>query len=79
MTLILREGIWRTLNGLFIGVAGAFLLTRFMTSLLFEVRPADPKAYLAVSILLLLVATIAGYLPARRAANVDPAIALRAE
>jgi len=79
MALILREGIWRTLNGLLIGLAGAFLLTRFMTSLLFEVRPADPMAYLAVSILLLLVATIAGYLPARRAANVDPAVALRAE
>ena len=79
MMLIMCEGFWKTGFGLLVGLARAFLLTRLMTSLLFDVRPSDPRAYVIVTGLLLLVATLAGFLPVRRAANVDPLIALRSE
>jgi predicted permease len=79
MTLILRQGLGKTALGLVIGLAGAFALSRYMGSLLFEVRPSDPVAFGAVSVLLLLVALLASWLPARRAAKVDPIVALRTE
>ena len=59
-----------------IGFIGAFGLTRVMASLLFSVRPDDPATYLAISLLLGAVAFLACYLPARRAAKLDPLIAL---
>ena len=62
-----------------IGLAGAVLLSRFITSLLFEVKPTDPLVYVVVSLVLLVVAGLASYLPARRAAKIDPLIALRDE
>jgi predicted permease len=77
--LILRQGLWKAGLGLAIGLAGAFYLSRFMASMLFDVRPSDPVAYLGVSLVLLLVALVASYLPARRASKVDPIIALRCE
>jgi predicted permease len=77
--LILRQGILMTLGGLVAGVAGAFALTRFLTGLLFEVRPTDPMIYLAVSVLLAAVAVAACLIPARRATKVDPLVALRYE
>lgn len=77
--LIVRQGLWKTLIGVVLGVAGATLLSRYLTSLLFEVRPTDSFVYVAVSLLLMLVAALASWLPARRAAKVDPVIALRAE
>jgi ABC-type antimicrobial peptide transport system permease subunit len=77
--LILRQGLWKAGLGLVIGLAGAFYLSGFMASLLFDVRPSDPVAYLAVSLVLLLVALVASYLPARRASKVDPIVALRCE
>jgi putative ABC transport system permease protein len=77
--MILRQGLWRAGIGLAIGLAGAFYLSRFMSSLLFGVQPTDPFAYVSVSVLLLLVALLASYLPARRAARIDPIIALRSE
>ncbi len=79
VTLILRQGLWKAGAGLALGLGGALYLTRFLRSLLFDVTVADPLAYVAVSLLLLLVALLAGWLPARRAAKVDPVIALRAE
>jgi predicted permease len=79
MRLILRQGLGKAGIGLAIGLVGAFCLSRFMTGLLFDVRPSDPVAYLAVSLLLLLVALLASWLPARRAAKVDPVVALRCE
>jgi putative ABC transport system permease protein len=62
--------------GVVAGLAGAFGLTRVMASLLFNVRPDDPTTYLAISFLLTAVAFLACYLPARRAAKLDPVIAL---
>lgn len=79
MTLILRQGLWKTTAGLVLGLGGALLLSRYMTSLLYDLQPTDPLAYAAVSILLLGVALVASYLPARRAARIDPIVALRNE
>ena len=77
--LILRQGLWKAGLGVACGLAGALGLSRSMTSLLFEVKPGDPLAYVAVSLVLLGVALLASYLPARRAAKIDPLIALRVE
>ena len=65
------------LGGVAIGVAAALMLTRFLTKLLFEVSPADPVTFAAVSALLLGMAVLASYLPARAATRVDPLTALR--
>jgi putative ABC transport system permease protein len=62
-----------------IGLAAAFALTRWMEDLLFDVSPADSWTYGVVAALLLLVAFFACWVPARRAANVDPMVALRQE
>ena len=75
--LILRQGLSKAGIGVGLGLVGASFLTQFMTSLLYEVRPTDPAAYIAVSLMLLAVALLASYLPARRAARVDPVVALR--
>jgi predicted permease len=78
-TLILRQGLWRGGIGVALGLIGAVLLSRSMTTLLFNVRPTDPAVYAAVSFVLIGVALLASYLPARRAARIDPLIALRDE
>ena len=77
--LILRQGLWKTGVGLVVGLGGAFYLSRYLASLLFDVKPTDPTVFLGVPVLLGLVALVASWLPARRAAKVDPVIALRAE
>jgi len=76
LRLVVRQGMTLAAIGVVAGLAGAFSLTRVMTSLLFHVRPDDPTTYLAISFLLIVVAFLACYLPARRAAKLDPAIAL---
>jgi len=63
--------------GLAAGMAAALALTRLITGLLYQVEPTDPATFVAVGVLLLVVAVLAGYLPARRAAAVDPVVALR--
>jgi predicted permease len=79
VALILRQGLGKAVIGLVAGLVGAGLLSRYMTSLLFDVKPADPVVYVGVSLVLLLVALLASYLPARRAARIDPMVALRCE
>lgn len=76
--MILRQGMWKTgLGVVVLGLIGAGLLSHYMTSLLFQVRPTEPAVYVAVSAVLLLVAALASYLPARRASKIDPLVALR--
>jgi putative ABC transport system permease protein len=77
--LILGRGVVLAASGALIGVGAAFWLTRVMQSLLFSVSATDPGTFVAVPILLVIVALIACYVPARRAVRVDPVTALRAE
>jgi predicted permease len=77
--LVVRQGMLMAAVGLGIGLAGAFALTRFMQALLFGVAAADPLTFAAIPLLLALVAVAASYIPARRAARIDPVVALRAE
>ena len=79
LRLVLAEGLKLTVLGVVLGLAGAFAVTRVLTNLLFAVKPTDPMTFVALSILLAAVALLAGYLPARRAAKVDPLVALRCE
>ena len=74
-----RQGIRVAAFGIAIGLVGAGALSRLLASLLFEVSPTDPLVFAASAIFLLIVAAAASWLPARRAAAVDPIIALRAE
>ena len=77
--LIVRQGLWKGIVGVVLGLVGAALLSSSMTSLLFNVRPTDPAVYASVSLVLIAVALLASYLPARRASLIDPLIALRDE
>jgi ABC-type antimicrobial peptide transport system permease subunit len=77
--MLLRQGIRLLAIGLLVGFAGAFALSRLIRSLLFSVSAADPAVYLAVNLLLGGAAMLACWIPARRAARIDPMITLRAE
>jgi len=74
-----REALGVVGIGLAIGVGGALALTRVLASLLYEVSPTDPLTFIGVAVVLGAVALTASYLPARRAARVDPIVALRQE
>ncbi|MCI0404243.1 MAG: ABC transporter permease [Acidobacteria bacterium] len=76
---VVGQGIGLALLGIGIGLAGAFALTRFITGLLFRIEPTDPATLVVVSALLAGVAFLACFMPARRAARVDPMVALRYE
>lgn len=77
--MILRQGVRLALVGVAIGMGAAFGLTRLMASQLFGVKPTDPLTFLSVALGLILIALIACYIPARRAAKVDPMVVLRYE
>lgn len=77
--LVLRQGLVRAVLGLTVGVAAAAFFTQALRKMLFDVSAADPLAYGGVAALLLVVALLASWLPARRAAKVDPIVALRCE
>lgn len=77
--MVVKNGTLLACTGALIGLAAAFLVTRLMASLLFGVGPRDPLTFLCVPIALITVAMLASYIPARRAAKVDPMAALRYE
>ena len=79
LVLFMREGIKLTLFGLIIGLIAAWSATRLLTSLLFDTRASDPATFVLISLLLVSIALLACFFPARRALSVDPMIALRSE
>jgi ABC-type antimicrobial peptide transport system permease subunit len=79
MELIVGQGIKLTLAGVLLGALGGFFAGRTMRALLYQVAPADPVTILVVGALLIAVAIVASYAPARRAVRVDPAETLRVE
>jgi putative ABC transport system permease protein len=79
VALVLREGVLMAAAGVTVGLAGSAALTRLMSSLLVGIAPTDPVAFATAGIILLFVAALASYVPARRAVRVDPIVALRAE
>jgi putative ABC transport system permease protein len=79
LTLVLRRGVVLTGLGLAIGLIGSFALTQVLSGVLYGVSPRDPGSYIGISLILFLIGVIASYVPARRAARVHPAVALRYE
>jgi len=79
LQMVLRSGMMLALIGIGIGLVGAFFLTRLMRTLLFGVTPTDALTFASVAVILFVVALLACYIPATRAAKVDPLIALRYE
>ena len=79
LRLVLNHGLKLTLIGAALGLVGAYLATRAITAVLYGVSATDPLTFVSVSILLIAVALLASYVPARRATKVDPLIALRNE
>jgi len=79
LKLVVGQGCKLALIGLAIGLAGAWASTRVLASLLFGVKPTDPLTFVSVPLLLMGLALLASYIPARRATKVDPAVALRYE
>ena len=75
--LVVMQSMRLAAIGVVIGLAGALAVTRTMRSLLFEVSPTDPVVLVVVPLLLMAIAAVASFVPARRAANVDPVEALR--
>jgi putative ABC transport system permease protein len=79
LVAILRQGLQLALIGIATGLAGAFALSRLLRSMLVGVKAGDPGTFISISLLLLTVAVLASYIPARRATKVDPMVALRYE
>jgi putative ABC transport system permease protein len=79
IALLVREGVWMITGGLTAGIVTAWILRRSVASLLFGISPEDAATFGGVALLLAVVALLAAYLPARRAAGIDPAVALRSE
>jgi ABC-type antimicrobial peptide transport system permease subunit len=79
LSLVARQGMALAVSGVMIGLAAALLLTRLIRRLLFDVEATDPITFAAISFLLLLIALLVSYIPAQRAARVDPMVSLRSE
>jgi ABC-type antimicrobial peptide transport system permease subunit len=79
LRLVVGQGLKLALIGVSVGIAAALVLTQFLASRLYGVKPADPLTFIAVSLILIAVTLAACYIPARRAAKVDPMVALRNE
>jgi putative ABC transport system permease protein len=79
LRLVLGQGIVLTQAGLLVGLVGASAVTKFLETLLFGITPLDPATFAAASVMFVLVATFASYIPARRATRVDPVVSLRCE
>jgi ABC-type antimicrobial peptide transport system permease subunit len=77
--LIVRQGMTLAISGLAIGLAGACVLTRLIRSLLFGVQATDPVTFVGISVLLAFIALLASYIPAQRAARIDPMVSLRCD
>ena len=79
MGLVVRQSLTLTTVGITLGLAGAATVTRHLKGMLFGLTPLDPATFIAVSLMFALIATVASYVPARRATKVDPLVALRCE
>jgi len=79
LLMVLGQSIWKLVIGLLVGIGGVLTVTRWMSSLLFGIRPTDPLTISLMATILFIVAMLASYIPARRAAKVDPMVALRNE
>jgi putative ABC transport system permease protein len=79
LMLVLRQGLMLILTGVVIGLIAALALTRFMSGLLYDLSARDPYTFVAISLLLVAIALLACYIPARRATRVEPTVALRYE
>jgi ABC-type antimicrobial peptide transport system permease subunit len=77
--MVLRQGLRRAIAGAAVGLVGALIVSHLMARLLHGVRPTDPLTLAGVALLLIAVALLACYIPARRAVRVDPLVALRHE
>ncbi len=79
ITQVIREGLGVSTIGLVIGLAGSLILSRSFETMVFGITPTDPVTYVGVIAVLLVAATVASLIPARRASRVDPMVALRVE
>ena len=77
--LVIGQGLRLSAVGIVLGIAGALALTRGMTSMLVGVRPTDPLTFAAIAVLFMAIAGVSSWIPARRAAALDPNVALREE